>query len=171
MEHVIAIIPILVLLMAGPTNSAQAASSSSLANNCVTQLLGLYPCLDFVTNGKVDSVSPQCCSAIEATVKANVMCLCLLFTNNSEIVGVSINQTKALLLPTLCKIVVPPVSTCENVADDVMGAQVNDSTPVPKGLASGNRRLSPRDIPMSPTQSVTSGTTSKTHEEPIKEKS
>lgn len=114
MEHVVAIIPILVLLMAGPTNSVQAVSSSSLGKNCVTQLLGLYPCLDFVTNGKVDSVSPQCCSAIEATVKANVMCLCLLFTNNSEIVGVSINQTKALLLPTLCKIVVPPVSTCQS---------------------------------------------------------
>lgn len=113
-SHVILIIPILVLLMVGPTNSVQTTSSSSLAKDCVNQLLGLYPCLVFVTNGKINSVSPQCCSALEATVNANVMCICLLFTNNSEILGLSINQTQALLLPTLCKIVVPSVSTCKS---------------------------------------------------------
>jgi len=58
-----------------------------------------------------------------------------------------------------------------DVANDVIGAPVNDSPPVPKNLASGNRRLSPEDIHMSATQSVTSGTTSKTFEEPIKGKS
>lgn len=57
------------------------------------------------------------------------------------------------------------------VANDVLSAPVNDSPPVPKNLANGNQRLSPEDIHMSATQSVTSGTTSKTFEEPINGKS
>lgn len=119
-QTIAAIMVVFVMFMCGATNShsytvaVQETSSSSLLKNCVKELTGLYPCLDFVSNANIKGVSPQCCSALSTTVKENVMCLCLLFTNNSDTLGISINQTKALMLPALCKIVVPPVSTCQS---------------------------------------------------------
>eukprot|EP00253_Pinus_taeda_P002665 PITA_02665 len=165
-QTIAAIMAIFILFLSGATNShsysvsVQESTSSSLGNDCVKELTGLYPCLDFVTNVNIESVTPQCCSGLNTIVNANVMCLCLLFTNNTDTLGVSINQTKALLLPALCKIVVPPVSTCQS---HNMGNVPNART---NGSGSGSeegptnhqniRGLSPPDIHASANHSVPS---------------
>ncbi|KAF9682905.1 hypothetical protein SADUNF_Sadunf05G0156500 [Salix dunnii] len=84
-------------------------------SGCTGSLVSLAPCLNYVT-GNSSAPSPPCCSQLATIVQSQPRCLCALVNGGGSSLGISINQTLALALPTACNVQTPPISRC-NAAD------------------------------------------------------
>ncbi|VFQ88837.1 unnamed protein product [Cuscuta campestris] len=83
------------------------------AADCSSVIMNLADCLSFVTDGStVPKPAMSCCSGLKTVLKANPDCLCEEFKNSAGL-GVSLNLTKAVTLPTACHVTAPPsVKNC-----------------------------------------------------------
>ncbi|KAJ9547585.1 hypothetical protein OSB04_020128 [Centaurea solstitialis] len=86
------------------------------SNGCTNTLMGLAPCLNYVT-GNTSTPSPSCCSQLSTVVQSQPRCLCSLLNGNAPNIGVTINQTLAITLPGACQVQTPPISQCNTVAN------------------------------------------------------
>ncbi|KAL6978551.1 Non-specific lipid transfer protein GPI-anchored 5 [Sarracenia purpurea var. burkii] len=86
-------------------------NGASAQSGCTTALVGLAPCLNFVT-GNSSTPSSSCCSQLSSVVQSQPRCLCSLLNGGSASLGVTVNQTLALALPGACNVKTPPVSQC-----------------------------------------------------------
>ncbi|CAK9148438.1 unnamed protein product [Ilex paraguariensis] len=69
---------------------------------CKDQLIGLSPCLPFVS-GESKSPTPACCSELRKDINTTRKCLCVLVKDRNEPgLGFKINATLALNLPSIC---------------------------------------------------------------------
>ncbi|XP_058200463.1 non-specific lipid transfer protein GPI-anchored 6-like [Rhododendron vialii] len=69
---------------------------------CANQLVGLATCLPYV-GGDAKAPTPDCCSGLGVVVKNSKKCLCILVKDRDDpSLGLKINATLALELPTLC---------------------------------------------------------------------
>nr|GLL25059.1 protein YLS3-like [Ipomoea trifida] len=104
---------ILVFLAAGGVNS----DTSKDKEECTESLVGLATCLPYV-GGNAPSPTPDCCNGLKQVLKSSKKCLCLLIKDrNDPQLGLSINLTLALGLPSACHapsniLSVPLCSTC-----------------------------------------------------------
>lgn len=80
-------------------------------SGCTTALIGLSPCLNFVT-GNTSTPSSSCCSQLSSVVQTQPRCLCSLLNGGGANLGISINQTLALTLPGACNVQTPSISQC-----------------------------------------------------------
>ncbi|KAL7586418.1 hypothetical protein Lser_V15G37770 [Lactuca serriola] len=101
------LILILVFMLSGETMAQ---------SGCTTALIGLAPCLTFVS-GNASIPSASCCSQLSNVVQGQPQCLCSLLNGSGPNLGISINQTLALSLPSACNVQTPPVSKCNGVAN------------------------------------------------------
>ncbi|KAG5525992.1 hypothetical protein RHGRI_032324 [Rhododendron griersonianum] len=77
------------------------------APDCSTVILNLVDCLSYVTSGStVSKPEGNCCSGLKTVLKTNADCLCEAFKNSAQL-GVTLNVTKALDLPSACLSVAP----------------------------------------------------------------
>ncbi|KAI3414733.1 AAI domain-containing protein [Psidium guajava] len=80
-------------------------SSSDLAQDraeCADQLVGLATCLPYV-GGDARTPTPDCCSGMKMVLRKGLKCLCILVKDrNDPSLGLKINTTLALSLPTSC---------------------------------------------------------------------
>ncbi|KAJ7571708.1 hypothetical protein O6H91_01G174200 [Diphasiastrum complanatum] len=95
--------------------------------DCNSQLPMLLPCLDYV-QGKVQTPSSECCTGLSSMVKTSPSCLCSLLSSG---VGSSINTTRALEIPSKCKIRGVSASQCAG------GSPPLSSGPAPAPVAGG----------------------------------
>lgn len=84
-------------------------------SGCTTALVGLTPCLNYVT-GNSSTPSASCCSQLATVVQSQPLCLCALLTGGGSSLGFTINQTQALSLPGACNVQTPPVSQCNGMS-------------------------------------------------------
>jgi len=90
-----------------------AMAQSTQQSGCTSQLVGLAPCLGYIT-GLVTVPSSPCCRQLDSIVQSQPQCLCQLVNNsNSSALGVVINQAQALSLPGACNLQTPDVSLCK----------------------------------------------------------
>ncbi|XP_058107615.1 non-specific lipid transfer protein GPI-anchored 2-like [Magnolia sinica] len=97
----------------------EAAAGPELApapavEDCITPLLNLSDCLTYVESGSnVTKPSKGCCPGLEGLIGSSPKCLCQLLAdpNITSSFGVQVDPSKALKLPTICKIDTP-VSLC-----------------------------------------------------------
>ncbi|KAB5568358.1 hypothetical protein DKX38_002151 [Salix brachista] len=80
-------------------------------SGCTTALIGLAPCLNYVT-GNSSTPSSSCCSQLTTVVQSQPQCLCTLVNGGGSSFGIAINQTLALALPGACNVQTPPASRC-----------------------------------------------------------
>ncbi|KAI0501225.1 hypothetical protein KFK09_016168 [Dendrobium nobile] len=117
---------------------------------CTTALIGLAPCLSYIS-GNSSTPSSSCCSQLASVVQAQAQCLCTVLNGGGSIVGISINQTQALALPGACKVQTPPASQCK------AGAGGSSSTPAKSPSAAPTTpttpSTTPSDTPAAPTGS------------------
>ncbi|KAK9055767.1 hypothetical protein SSX86_026852 [Deinandra increscens subsp. villosa] len=99
------------VLMVMVWGGARAQTSS-----CTNSLMGLSPCLNFVT-GNSSTPSSACCSQLATVVQTQPRCLCSLLNGNVPNIGITINQTLAVTLPGVCGVQTPPISSCNGVAN------------------------------------------------------
>ncbi|XP_020591732.1 non-specific lipid-transfer protein-like protein At5g64080 [Phalaenopsis equestris] len=90
--------------------AGSAAQSSS--SSCTSALLSLSTCLNFISGNAMTPPS-SCCSQLNSVVNSEPQCLCAVLNGDAASgLGISINTTKALALPTACKVHTPPISQC-----------------------------------------------------------
>ncbi|XP_015901383.3 non-specific lipid transfer protein GPI-anchored 14 [Ziziphus jujuba] len=69
---------------------------------CTQQLAGLATCLPYV-DGEAKAPTPDCCSGLKQVLKDNKKCLCVIVRDrNDPDLGLQINATLALGLPSVC---------------------------------------------------------------------
>ncbi|CAI9785679.1 unnamed protein product [Fraxinus pennsylvanica] len=129
-------------------------------SGCTTALVGLSPCLNYVS-GNSSTPSSSCCSQLSSVVKSQPQCLCsLLNGGGASSLGITINQTLALALPKVCNVQTPPVSRCTDANGGTTSAATPASSPAESPADSFGETP---DVPTMPSDSdIPSGTGSKT---------
>ncbi|THU73968.1 hypothetical protein C4D60_Mb04t28420 [Musa balbisiana] len=84
---------------------------ASAQSGCTAVILGLAPCLSYIT-GNSSTPSSSCCTQLARVVKSRPACLCSVLNGGASSLGITINQTRALAMPGACKVQTPPVSAC-----------------------------------------------------------
>ncbi|RZS18199.1 hypothetical protein BHM03_00050429 [Ensete ventricosum] len=86
---------------------------ASAQSGCTTVIIGLAPCLSYIT-GNSSAPSSSCCSQLASVVKSQPACLCSVLDGGASSFGITINKTRALAMPAACKVQTPPVSECNS---------------------------------------------------------
>ncbi|WJX26308.1 hypothetical protein P8452_15247 [Trifolium repens] len=95
------------------TNGASSSHNApSPSVDCTSLVSSLVDCLSFVTNDStISKPAGTCCSGLKTVLKTAPSCLCEAFKSSSQF-GVVLNVTKALTLPSVCKVTAPSLSNC-----------------------------------------------------------
>ncbi|KVI10947.1 non-specific lipid-transfer protein-like protein At5g64080 [Cynara cardunculus var. scolymus] len=92
--------------------SAHHTGAPAPAADCSTVILNMADCLSYVTAGStVKKPEGTCCSGLKTVLKTDAECLCEAFKNSAQL-GISLNVTKALDLPSACHINAPSATKC-----------------------------------------------------------
>ncbi|CAL1398297.1 unnamed protein product [Linum trigynum] len=134
----------LVLAVAALLYTGAAAQSG-----CTTALISLSPCLNYVS-GNTSTPSSSCCSQLGSVVSSQPQCLCQLVNGGGSSLGITINQTRALDLPSACKVQTPPVSRCNggnspSGSPAAGGSPPSDSSNGSPGTPAGSAPSTPSD--------------------------
>ncbi|KAK1411182.1 hypothetical protein QVD17_37728 [Tagetes erecta] len=85
---------------------------SMAQSGCTSVLIGMAPCLNYVT-GSSKTPSSSCCSSLANVVTSQPLCLCTALDGSTlATLGIKINKDIALGLPHACNVKTPPVSRC-----------------------------------------------------------
>ncbi|CAL0309515.1 unnamed protein product [Lupinus luteus] len=118
--------------------------------DCSTIVLTMADCLPFVTNGsKTTKPEGSCCSGLKSVLKTDPACLCEAFKSSAQF-GVVLNVTKAVSLPSACKVSAPSVSKCglsETPATAPVGSISPQSSPPGSNAPITVNGLSPAPAP------------------------
>ncbi|VAI23133.1 unnamed protein product [Triticum turgidum subsp. durum] len=100
------------VLLAAAVALTLLVSSASAQSGCTTALVGLYPCMNYIS-GNDTAPTKSCCSLLGSVVQSQPQCLCsALGGDSSSLGGMTINKTRALELPKACNVQTPPASKC-----------------------------------------------------------
>ncbi|KAI6685583.1 hypothetical protein NL676_031496 [Syzygium grande] len=89
---------LMLMLLLGLSNSDYAHDRAE----CADQLVGLSTCLPYV-GGDARAPTPDCCSGLKQILQKSLKCLCILVKDrNDPSLGLKVNSTLALSLPTSC---------------------------------------------------------------------
>ncbi|KAJ0979112.1 hypothetical protein J5N97_014586 [Dioscorea zingiberensis] len=119
------------------------------ADPCDDALLNLVDCLTYVEDGSNQTVPDKnCCSEFSGLVNTHPNCLCKLLGSGTAF-GLKIDTTKALTLPTACRVQTPPTSLCALLGIPVPSPLTPSSAPGPANGASGSTTIgtSPSNAP------------------------
>ncbi|KAK1280981.1 hypothetical protein QJS04_geneDACA015121 [Acorus gramineus] len=104
--------------------------------DCTDALVNLSSCLTYVEEGS-NLTRPEkgCCPGLAGLVANTPQCLCQLLSSG-EAFGLQIDRTKALALPTACRVDTPPISLCSVFGYPVPSPQMSPvMPPSPAGAA------------------------------------
>ncbi|GMH08445.1 hypothetical protein Nepgr_010285 [Nepenthes gracilis] len=90
-----------------------AGATAQTSSGCYNALMGLTPCLDYVT-GSSSTPSSECCTKLASVVKSQPLCLCKIY-NGTGSIGISVNKTLVLALPGACKVQIPSFNLCSKL--------------------------------------------------------
>lgn len=86
--------------------------SQDAAQDCVELSELMIDCLDFVMMPReMIEPLPSCCSSVSKVIQINPICICSSMEEAINM-GLILNITAALELPTVCSIEVPPKARC-----------------------------------------------------------
>ncbi|GER54718.1 lipid-transfer protein [Striga asiatica] len=84
--------------------------------NCLEPLADLADCLTYVEEGSnLTQPESPCCPEMSHLINTNPICLCKLLANSTEFGLSDVNVTRALMLPSTCKIDAPSPTACQAV--------------------------------------------------------
>ncbi|KEH43855.1 putative plant lipid transfer protein/Par allergen [Medicago truncatula] len=113
---------------------AMLCADAMAQSSCTNVLVNLSPCLDYIT-GKSSTPTSGCCTQLASVVKSQPQCLCQVLDGGGSSLGIKVNQTQALALPSACNVQTPPTSQCKT-ANSPAGARTVPSTD--DGSSDGN---------------------------------
>ncbi|KAL5198667.1 hypothetical protein ABZP36_002179 [Zizania latifolia] len=79
---------------------------------CLTSLIELMPCVDYLTNATAPPAPPStCCDGFRSLVSSSVICLCHGINGNmNRFLSKPIDPVRMVLLPAMCSTMLPPQS-------------------------------------------------------------
>lgn len=88
------------------------AAAPAPSFDCSILVLKMAECLTYVSNGST-TTKPEgsCCSGLKTVLNTDAECLCEAFKSSAQF-GVVLNVTKAIALPTACKLQASSVPNC-----------------------------------------------------------
>ncbi|XP_020552772.1 non-specific lipid-transfer protein-like protein At2g13820 isoform X2 [Sesamum indicum] len=99
-------------------------------SGCMSVIISMASCLNYVS-GSTPTPSASCCSALANVVQTQPRCLCTIVNGGGGSLGVNINQTLALGLPSACKVETPPISRCNESAPPESGDGIPSAPTTP----------------------------------------
>ncbi|KAI4342274.1 hypothetical protein MLD38_026916 [Melastoma candidum] len=104
---------ILLLTLAAAALSAHPRHDASPpAADCSSLVLTMADCLSFVSNGStVDKPEGTCCAGLKTVLKTDAACLCEALRSSAQL-GVVLNVSKAMTLPSACKVPAASAAKC-----------------------------------------------------------
>ncbi|XWS54480.1 hypothetical protein CRYUN_Cryun10bG0093100 [Craigia yunnanensis] len=130
-------------------HAAAPSPSSSSSVDCSSLILNMADCLSFVSSGsEVSKPSGTCCSGLKTVLKADPECLCEAFKSSASL-GVTLNITKALTLPSVCKISAPSATNCaiSLTPAGAPGVQPSTTAGAPTTFSEGANEVAPAPAP------------------------
>ncbi|KAI9103649.1 hypothetical protein K1719_023272 [Acacia pycnantha] len=126
-------------IFAVSSDSARDAPAPSV--DCSNLVLTMADCLSFVSNGStVTKPEGNCCSGLKTVLKTDAACLCEAFRSSAQL-GVVLNVTKAVTLPTACKVSAPSATNCQlsdtPAAAPAGGSETSPSSSPPTATSGG----------------------------------
>uniref|UniRef100_A0ACD6A1L1 Uncharacterized protein n=1 Tax=Avena sativa TaxID=4498 RepID=A0ACD6A1L1_AVESA len=110
---------------------------ASAQSGCTTALIGLYPCMNYIS-GNETAPTKSCCSQLSSVVQSQPQCLCSALGGDS-VGGMTINKTRALELPKECNVETPPASKCNGAGGGGSAPVAGDDTPAVQTPVSGSK--------------------------------
>lgn len=86
-------------------------AGATAQSSCTSVLISLSPCLNYIT-GNSSTPSAQCCTQLASVVRSSPQCLCEVLNGGGSSLGINVNQSQALALPSNCNVQTPPISSC-----------------------------------------------------------
>ncbi|CAM0876817.1 unnamed protein product [Alopecurus aequalis] len=115
--------------------AALLVASASAQSGCTAALVGLYPCMNYISGNDTAPTTP-CCSQLSSVVQSQPQCLCSALGGDS-VGGMTINKTRAVELPKACKVQTPPASKCNGAGGGT--APVAGDTPAGQTTGLGSK--------------------------------
>ncbi|CAJ1977194.1 unnamed protein product [Sphenostylis stenocarpa] len=91
------------------------AGAVAQSSSCSNALVNLSPCLNYIS-GNSSTPSSGCCSQLASVVSSQPECLCEVLNGGASSLGITINQTRALALPTVCNVKTPSITQCRDAS-------------------------------------------------------
>ncbi|KAB5557459.1 hypothetical protein DKX38_008368 [Salix brachista] len=91
--------------------AATLCAGAMAQSSCTNVIISMSPCLNYIT-GNSSSPSSSCCTQLANVVKSQPQCLCEVVNGGASSLGVNVNQTQALALPSVCNVQTPSISRC-----------------------------------------------------------
>uniref|UniRef100_A0A7N0V663 Bifunctional inhibitor/plant lipid transfer protein/seed storage helical domain-containing protein n=1 Tax=Kalanchoe fedtschenkoi TaxID=63787 RepID=A0A7N0V663_KALFE len=104
--------------------------ATAQSSSCTSVLISLTPCLSYIT-GNSSTASSNCCTQLANVVQSQPECLCQVLNGGASALGLNINQTQALTLPTVCNVQTPSISNCNAATPADSPAGSKDTPTVP----------------------------------------
>ncbi|KAL6125119.1 hypothetical protein ACLB2K_077627 [Fragaria x ananassa] len=98
-QRPVVVVAILALIF---TTTTVKVVQGGAVDECAQQLVGMATCLPYV-GGEAMAPTPDCCSGLKQVLNNNKKCLCVIIQDrNDPDLGLQINVTLALGLPSVC---------------------------------------------------------------------
>ncbi|GAB2292141.1 hypothetical protein Dimus_026392 [Dionaea muscipula] len=135
----------LIWLFAGNVADAAAKSTTAApATDCSSLIINLADCLNFVSNDSTETKPDgSCCSGLKTVLKANAQCLCDTFKNSGQL-GIPLNISKALTLPSACHVTSPTAALCG------LSVSTPSSSPAPSPTSTASTTPTPGPTVVTP---------------------
>ena len=81
-------------------------------SGCMPELVGLSPCMDYLSGNATTPDVPSCCSALSGMLRSSPGCLCTVLGGTAASLGVAVDGARVAQLPGACKVQAPPATQC-----------------------------------------------------------
>ncbi|PWA90973.1 plant lipid transfer protein/Par allergen [Artemisia annua] len=122
------------------------------SSGCTNVLISLSPCLNYIT-GNTTTPSSSCCSQLSSVVNSQPQCLCQVLNGGGSSLGININQTQALALPSACNVQTPPTSQCNAGSPTNSPSDTTPSGTTPSSGSPSGKGTETNNVPSTDTRS------------------
>ncbi|CAN6201849.1 unnamed protein product [Urochloa humidicola] len=93
---------------AAPARSSPPPAPAPPLTECMTPLIGMLQCMDYLTNLTVLTPPPACCDGLKAVIRDAPICLCHGMTGDmNSLMPKPIDPVRMITVPLLCGAVLP----------------------------------------------------------------
>ncbi|KAJ0025611.1 hypothetical protein Pint_08305 [Pistacia integerrima] len=94
------------------TTHVSPAPAPSSKTDCSSIIYKMADCIPFLSKGGKDmKPDSSCCTGFKSVLKVNADCICEALKSSASL-GIDLNMTKAVTLPSACGVSSPPISKC-----------------------------------------------------------
>ncbi|XP_057468646.1 non-specific lipid transfer protein GPI-anchored 11-like isoform X2 [Actinidia eriantha] len=112
-----------------------AAAPSPAGADCTSLIYNMVDCISYLSAGSNQMTpDPACCSGFKTVLETNAECICEGFKSSVDL-GIAIDMSKAMALPSACGVSAPSISSCDAIPPAAKDAPAPESAEPPAANA------------------------------------